>query len=160
MTSGNISMPRRASPAESDTAANVILAARHTAIPSIPPLAHTDADLRRWFRDTVMVDQEAWVVEIAGTIVGVMVTTPGWIEQLYVLPGFTSSGCGSALVDHAKVQTDRPLELWTFTSNVDAQRFYLRHGFVEVDRTDGDNEERAPDIRYRWALPPDHGPVA
>jgi hypothetical protein len=32
-----------------------------------------------------------------------------------------------------------------------AQRFYLRHGFVEVERTDGaGNEEHAPDIQYGW----------
>ena len=36
-------------------------------------------------------------------------------------------------------------------SNVGAQRFYERHGFVEIDRTDGRrNEERAPDILYAW----------
>jgi hypothetical protein len=41
------------------------------------------------------------------------------------------------------------LKLWTLQSNAGAQRFYLRHGFVEADRTDGaDNEERAPDILY------------
>ena len=43
------------------------------------------------------------------------------------------------------------LELWTFQINATAQRFYERHGFVAVDRTDGSaNEEREPDIRYRW----------
>jgi hypothetical protein len=34
---------------------------------------------------------------------------------------------------------------------VDAQRFYLRQGFHEVERTDGSrNEEGAPDILYAW----------
>jgi hypothetical protein len=34
-----------------------------------------------------------------------------------------------------------------------AQRFYTRRGFVEADRTDGrDNEERAPDVLYEYAL--------
>lgn len=28
--------------------------------------------------------------------------------------------------------------------------FYERHGFVEVRRTPGDNEEGEPDILYRW----------
>ncbi len=36
-------------------------------------------------------------------------------------------------------------------SNRGAQRFYERHGFVEIGRTDGtDNEERAPDIQYAY----------
>jgi hypothetical protein len=29
-----------------------------------------------------------------------------------------------------------------------AQCFYERHGFVETRRTEGDNEEGAPDILY------------
>jgi hypothetical protein len=30
-------------------------------------------------------------------------------------------------------------------------RFYQRHGFVPVERTDGaGNEEREPDVRYQW----------
>ena len=30
--------------------------------------------------------------------------------------------------------------------------FYERHGFVEVDRTDGsNNEDRSPDIQYVYA---------
>jgi hypothetical protein len=42
--------------------------------------------------------------------------------------------------------------VWTFASNLGAQRYYERHGFVAVERTDGrDNEERAPDIRYVYA---------
>jgi hypothetical protein len=32
-----------------------------------------------------------------------------------------------------------------------ARRFYERHGFVSVERTDGlHNEEREPDISYVW----------
>jgi hypothetical protein len=48
------------------------------------------------------------------------------------------------------------LQLWTFVSNLGAQRFYLRHGFVEVERTDGAaNEEHAPDILYEWSAAAD-----
>ena len=51
----------------------------------------------------------------------------------------------------AVAKRERPdgLRLWTFASNTGAQRFYERHGFVAVRRTDGrDNEERAPDVLY------------
>ena len=35
--------------------------------------------------------------------------------------------------------------------NEPARRFYRRHGFVEVGRTDGArNEEREPDVRLAW----------
>jgi GNAT superfamily N-acetyltransferase len=42
------------------------------------------------------------------------------------------------------------LRLWTFESNLGAQRFYERHGFRPIERTAGDNEEGAPDILYIW----------
>ncbi len=41
-----------------------------------------------------------------------------------------------------------------FDSNAGAQRFYARHGFGEVRRTDGsDNEEREPDVEMAWPDP-------
>ena len=80
-----------------------------------------------------------------------MVLSTGWIEQLYVDPQWTNRGLGSALVDHAKSESTGSLELWTFAGNIGAQRFYQRHGFIEVHRTDGDNEEGEPDIKYRWS---------
>jgi hypothetical protein len=44
------------------------------------------------------------------------------------------------------------VRLWTFQKNAAAIRFYLAHGFREVERTDGSrNEEREPDILLEWA---------
>ena len=74
-----------------------------------------------------------------------------WVDQLYVDPAMTGRGVGTALVELAKRERPDGLRLWTFASNTGAQRFYERHGFVEVRRTDGrENEERAPDILYVW----------
>ena len=43
------------------------------------------------------------------------------------------------------------LSLWTFQVNGAARRFYERHGFTEVERTDGShNDEHEPDVRYVW----------
>jgi 8-oxo-dGTP pyrophosphatase MutT (NUDIX family) len=40
------------------------------------------------------------------------------------------------------------------------QRFYERHGFIEIERTDGSgNEEQAPDVRYRWSGVADRRPT-
>jgi GNAT superfamily N-acetyltransferase len=51
----------------------------------------------------------------------------------------------------AKEQRPAGLELWTFQVNESARRFYERHGFTEVEHTDGaGNEEREPDVRYAW----------
>lgn len=66
----------------------------------------------------------------------------------------TGQGIGSQLLALARRQRPHGLRLWTFVSIVRAQRFYERHGFVEIDRTDGrDNEEGAPDILYSSIKP-------
>ena len=57
------------------------------------------------------------------------------------------------LVALAKELRPEHLDLWTFQTNIGARRFYERHGFVSVDTTDGENEERAPDVHYRWSNP-------
>ena len=84
-------------------------------------------------------------------LVGILVLEGRWVDQLYVEPGLTGRGIGGRLLDVAKRERPDGLRLWTFASNVRAQRFYERHGFTEAERTDGrGNEERAPDILYVW----------
>jgi chorismate mutase len=57
-------------------------------------------------------------------------------------------------LDLAKSLRPRRLGLWVFETNAGARRFYARHGFVEVRRTDGsDNEEHQPDIEMAWPDP-------
>ncbi len=114
-------------------------------------MVHSDAEVLVWFCDHVMTEMDVWVACRGSAIIAMMVIDGDWIEQLYVNPSQTDRGLGSALVEHAKALGTNRLELWTFVSNVRAQRFYERHGFVEIDRTNGDNEERQPDIRYRWS---------
>ena len=63
----------------------------------------------------------------------------------------TGRGIGGRLVEIAKRRRLDGLRIWTFASNPRAGRFYEHHGFVEVRRTDGaENEEHAPDILYVW----------
>lgn len=142
---------RRALPSEAELAASVLIASRRAAVPAIPPPIHPDAEVLVWFREVVMPTHDVWVAGTGSTIVGVMVRSDGWIDHLYVAPDSTDRGIGSALVLRAKTESHGSLDLWTFASNMAAQRFYERHGFLEVGRTDGDNEEGEPDIRYRWS---------
>ena len=61
-----------------------------------------------------------------------------------VAPEWTGNGLGSRLIEVAKRRRPGGLQLWTFQSNLGAQRFYERHGFSDAERTDGSgNEERA-----------------
>jgi ribosomal protein S18 acetylase RimI-like enzyme len=73
------------------------------------------------------------------------------IEQLAVVPEEHGKGVGRSLVEAALAQSSLPLTLWTFQSNVSAQGFYRHLGFTEIDRTDGDNEEGEPDVRFSSA---------
>ncbi|MDQ1375453.1 MAG: hypothetical protein QOJ09_2791, partial [Actinomycetota bacterium] len=119
-------------------------------------LVHDNADVRRWFADVVVVERELWVAEdIEAGVIGVLVLNGDWVDQLYVEPGLTGKGIGSTLLDVAKRERPRGLQLWTFQSNAGAQGFYRRHGFAEAERTDGaGNEEGAADVRYEWRPAP------
>ena len=140
---------RRCEDSEGALAAEIYLESRRAAAPAVPPSIHPDDDVVRWFTQHLMQTADVWLAEINDVPIAVLALTNGWLDQLYVLPDHCNRGIGSALVRHAQsIQTQ--LDLWTFQRNEGAQRFYERHGFVEIERTDGDNEEGAPDIRYRW----------
>ncbi len=72
------------------------------------------------------------------------------IDQRYVAPDLQHQGLGTLLVELAQELSPGELSLWTFRSNARACRFYESLGFAVVDASDGDNEEGAPDLRYRW----------
>ena len=146
--------PRPARPDEALAAADLWLESRRASRAYIPLPAHTDDEVRAWFRDVVFPTREVWVVGAPGRLAGLMVLDGDWLDQLYVHPDFCGRGIGSGLVSLAQ-QSHKSLDLWTFQANVGARRFYERHGFLAVGMTDGDNEEKAPDVRYHWeAAPP------
>jgi GNAT superfamily N-acetyltransferase len=143
---------RRATEDDASAAADLWLRARKAAVGTIPPPAHDDDDVRAWFAAHVVRDTELWLAEDgAGALLGILVLDGSWLDQLYVEPAMTGRGVGTALVELAKRERPDGLRLWTFASNAGAHRFYERHGFVAVRRTDGrGNEERAPDVLYAW----------
>ncbi len=65
--------------------------------------------------------------------------TVGWIEELYVRPGWRGRGIGSALLDatleRARELGWRAMELEVVAGHERAAALYLRHGFVAVART-------------------------
>lgn len=148
---------RRARSTDAVPTAELYLRARRAAAGAgtIPPLAHDDDDVRCWVSGVVIPRLECWLAtRAAGALVGMLVLDGNWIDQLYVDPDLTRVGIGAELLALAKRRRQHGLRLWTFVSNEGAQRFYLRHGFQEVERTDGSsNEERAPDIHYAWVPP-------
>jgi len=90
------------------------------------------------------------VAEQEGAIVGFYALNGEDMDALYVAAANRGQGVGAALLRHAQDAVDR-LALWTFQANSGAQRFYLRQGFAEVQRSDGSNsDEKLPDIKYEW----------
>jgi GNAT superfamily N-acetyltransferase len=150
---------RRGTTADARPAADLWLRARKAAVETIPAPVHNDDEVRAWFASHVVRETELFVAEDAGTLAGILVLDGPWLDQLYVEPTMTGRRIGAALLDLAKRERPGGLRLWTFASNLGAQRFYERHGFVAERRTDGrDNEEGAPDILYVWA--PSNGALA
>ena len=143
---------RRGTHADARAAADLWLRARKRSIGTIPAPVHDDDDVRDWFASHVVANTELWLaVDRAGALVGILVLDGTWLDQLYVEPTMTGKGIGAQLLSLAKRRRPEGLRLNTFASNPGAQRFYERHGFVEIDRTEGrDNEECAPDILYAW----------
>jgi GNAT superfamily N-acetyltransferase len=147
---------RRGGRADAGAAADLYLRAREAALRagSIPAGVHDDEDVRGYFASHIVEDCELWVAEDAGALAGILVLAGEWVEQLYVDPELTGRGIGGELLAVARRERPDGLRLWTFASNTGAQRFYERHGFVEVRRTDGrENEERAPDVLYEYGGP-------
>nr|WP_239072154.1 GNAT family N-acetyltransferase [Streptomyces bauhiniae] len=143
-------MLRRAAPADAPDTADVWLRSFAAALPTVVQ-PRSDDEVRAHVRDVVIPLRETWVAEAEdGAIVGMMVLDGVLLSQLYLDPAHRGRGLGDRFVSLAKERVPAGLTLWTFQVNKPAHRFYERHGFVAVEYTDGDNEEREPDVRYVW----------
>ena len=98
----------------------------------------------------VLAEREVWVAQDDGSVIALLVLLGDWVDQLHVEPDWTGKGVGSRLLGLAKARRRHGLQLWTFQGNTAARRFYARNGFVARDTTEGENEEKAPDVRYEW----------
>lgn len=114
------------------------------------PVLHSGAEDVAHLGD--MIDRD-WVTVAqvdGGTVAGFIARSGTDVHALYVRAEAQNGGVGTELLRDAMTR-EAMLELWTFEANVGAQKFYARHGFVEVERTDGrGNDARLPDIRYLW----------
>ncbi len=110
------------------------------------PRVHTRDSVEAHYRDVVYADREVYVTG-APADAYLALSEDHFVTSLSCAePG---SGRGKTLLDYAKGLRPR-LALWTFVANTGARRFYLREGFRQVERSDGDNEEGLPDILFAW----------
>lgn len=116
--------------------------------------AHPDEDVRRWVREELLVEAEDWVAtdpSNGDSVIALLGLSDTMVEQLYVRPDRIGRGVGRALLELAKRRRPDGLDLYCFAANDRARRFYERNGFEAVAFGDGSgNEERQPDVLYRW----------
>lgn len=131
-------------------AALVQVIAMRVNLPFLPTL-HTRDEVIGYFFDHVWPNNDVWVAQTEdGFIVGFIARGSGFINHLYILPDYQGSGLGSELLELALEGQDE-LHLWAFKKNARARGFYERRGWTVVEETDGSgNEEKEPDVRYRW----------
>jgi ribosomal protein S18 acetylase RimI-like enzyme len=119
------------------------------------PMLHTMEEDRSFIENVILKECLVMVAEAGAGIVSFLARQEEEIRLLYTHPDFIGGGAGSLLLEAAKASGVAALELWCFQANVYARRFYERRGFMAVRVTDGqDNEEKVPDIRYRWERGP------
>ena len=145
---------RPAIQADASTVAEVLCESRRWCLP-FAPMVQTDEEVRRWIADILIPRGDVYVAENQGQVVAMLAISRGesggWIDQLYVRPGYAGQGIGERLLRVAHSKLKPPVRLYTFQANAGARRFYERHGYEAVRFTDGGgNEERSPDVLYEW----------
>jgi putative acetyltransferase len=120
-----------------------------TSLPFVPHL-HTPEEDAWWFAERLYATNQVWLAEAGQGPEGYIAYRSDFIEHLFVRPESQGVGLGLTLLEKARADADE-ISLWTFQQNLRARRFYERHGFFVVTETDGrDNEEKLPDVLYRW----------
>ena len=142
---------RRAVPGDAHALADLLWTVRAESVPAMPALAHPRESVEPFVRGVLLAQFEVWVAELRGRPVGfIAIMAPDQLGHLYIAADHQNRGLGSRLVALAQDRFPEGLELWTFQDNDRARRFYRRNGFVEAERTEGDQEEGAPDLRLVW----------
>jgi ribosomal protein S18 acetylase RimI-like enzyme len=114
------------------------------------PALHTAEEDLAYFGE-VVAEQEVWLWEEDGRVLGFAALDATTLNHIYVEPDAHRRGVGSALFAHAQARRPAGFRLWVFQRNENARRFYERRGMRVVELTDGSrNEEREPDALYEW----------
>jgi putative acetyltransferase len=139
---------RNATSADLGPVADIFSRARRT-MSFLPDLHSAEEDLA-FVHDILFGQCRIRVAQREGAVVGFVAVNSGWIAQLHTDPDHFNIGIGSALVRDTQRRFDR-LQLWCFQANARGCAFYEKHGFKPAEFTDGaNNEEKMPDVRYRW----------
>jgi GNAT superfamily N-acetyltransferase len=115
------------------------------------PALHTVAQDRWFIANVILRECEVTVAEDESGMAAFLARDGEDVRLLYARPENLGSGAGTALIEAAKATGVAELELWCYQANARARKFYEARGFRAVCCTDGSrNEERTPDVLYRW----------
>ena len=141
-------MLRRATPADVEQIVDVF--ERSFATLDFLPKLHTHEE-NVTFLAGVVDRQEVWVAEREERVAGFLALDGDLGTFFYVDPEAHGEGIGTALFELAQHERPQGFSFWAFQDNVKARHFYEKRGCVAVEFTDGSgNEEKTPDVRYRW----------
>lgn len=142
---------REATVADAGPLTRLFLDSRDASMPYLPKV-HSDEDTLAWMTHVVLPGTTVRIAETGtGELLGFASLDGTELEHLYLRPDARRRGIGSLLLAEARRLAAGELTLYVFQRNTDARAFYERHGFTAVEFDDGSrNEERVPDVRYRW----------
>jgi len=114
------------------------------------PTLHTPEEDREHLAG-VVAEQDVWVAEDDGRVVGFLALKGDHGTFFYVDPDAHERGHGSELFEEAQRARPGGFDFWVFQANERARRFYEKRGCIPLEFTDGaGNEEKTPDVRYEW----------
>jgi GNAT superfamily N-acetyltransferase len=121
------------------------------------PQLHTVMENRRFIANVILENCEVIVAEDDSGIVSFIALQGEEVRLLYTRPDRIGEGAGTQLIEAAKKIGVGALELWCSQANARVRRFYEARGFFAIRFADGEqNEEKTPDVRYRWEPEADH----
>ena len=144
---------RVAVPSDSEAVADVFLSGLNGM--TYLPRLYTAEETRAFVQDVLLPNNEVWVAEEAGRVVGFAGFGDGFLRHLWVQRAFQGRGIGTALLSIVMDRYPDGLQLWVYQRNTGARRLYERHGFELAELTGGErNQEHEPEARYVWNAGP------
>jgi chorismate mutase/ribosomal protein S18 acetylase RimI-like enzyme len=117
----------------------------------VVPEPRPEAQVRAWIDGVLDDDKSLWVAERDGELLGFVVVRRAWLFLLFVHPGRPARGVGAALMELVKALQPHGFGLRVHVANERARSFYRRHGFIELETTDGSSyPDQSPDVKMAW----------
>ena len=94
---------------------------------------HTTENQEKYISDKIKNGTKFFML-ICEEPTGIVSVTDSLIEDLYVLPEKQNKGFGTKLLHYAINQCTGTPTLWILENNINAERLYIREGFVKTGR--------------------------